>query len=118
MSGVHEVHCFGCGSSYQQSGPHPRVCGSCGSARIGVCSEPTDAVWSVALVGSEGPQEVHVIQRSGVGDLVQAVVEAGVGRHQAVVVTPPGADVELIESAHEALEQRDERVTAACATSG
>lgn len=116
MSGVHEVHCFECGCSYQQSGPHPHVCGSCGSRRLGVLSEPTGDVWSVALVGGDAVHEAHSIHQSGVGDLVQALVVV-VGRHQAVVVTPPEADTEVIDAVQEVLNDRGDHDVASTMSS-
>lgn len=94
MNATHRVHCFGCEASYEQSGPHPQVCGSCGSRKIGVHSDPTGDVWKVALVNPDGTAESHTIQKSGVGELVQAIVDAGVSGEQVLVVTPPEAGFE------------------------
>lgn len=88
-TGIHRVHCFDCRTDYEQSGPHPRVCGHCGSHRIGVHSDPTGEVWSVSLVNSEGTKEAHSVHKSEVGDVVQAIVNSGVEFTDAVVVTPP-----------------------------
>jgi hypothetical protein len=91
-SHTHRVYCFDCKVRYEQSGPHPHRCGSCGSREIGVHSEPTGEVWRITLVGPDGPKESHEIMRSGVGEMVQALIAVELQPNEAVVVTPPEID--------------------------
>jgi hypothetical protein len=45
-------------------------------------------VWRITLIGPDGPRETHEIMRSGVGDLVQAIIAAQLPNEAVVVIQP------------------------------
>jgi len=87
----HKVHCFSCAVTYDQSGPHPHCCGSCGSDDIGVRSTTSGDVWSIAVVGDSGPLAMHSAMAPTVGDVVQSLVDDGIDREHVIVVSSPEA---------------------------